>query len=99
MMSSEKMNAVATEVFERCALKDGALVLDDAAFADFGARIQQSGDEKRGWGVAMIALCNRLRGVPGAAPAAERVLALAAVALGDRELNSLLSKQQQQSKK
>jgi hypothetical protein len=93
MMSPEQMNAVATEVLERCTLHDGALVLDDAAFTAFGQRIQQAGDDKRGWGVALIALCNRLRGIPGAGAAAERVLALAAIALGDHELNVLMAQQ------
>jgi hypothetical protein len=43
------------------------------------------------WATALIALVQRLRAVPGAGPAAERITALAAVALGDAELNALLA--------
>jgi hypothetical protein len=86
----EGINAVSTEVLEKCKVDGGKLTLSDADFAAFGARIQSS-DDKKGWGTAMIALANRLRGVPGAGPAAERVLALAAVALGDAELNRALA--------
>lgn len=90
-MSTEEMNAICNELLESCALRDGQLTLGDDVFAAFGARIQGSA-EKRSWGVALIALCNRLRGVPGAGPAAERVLALAALALGDNDLNQLMKK-------
>jgi len=91
-MNPEAVNAVATEVLEKCQLEDGKLVMKDGDFVVFGERIRQS-DDKKGWGVAMIALANRLRVVPGAAHAAERALALAAVALGDAELNRLVSKE------
>ncbi len=91
-MNSDDVNAIATEVLERCALADGKLTLADGEFAAFGKRIQQA-DDKKAWGTAMIALANRLRGVPGAGPAAERALALAAVALGDAELNRLVSRE------
>jgi hypothetical protein len=86
----EGINAVSTEVLEKCKVDDGKLTLGDADFASFGEKIRKS-DDKKGWGTAMIALSNRLRSVPGAGPAAERVLALAAVALGDAELNRALA--------
>ena len=91
-MNLEGINAVATEVLEKCKLDGGKLTLADADFAAFGARIQKS-DDKKGWGTAMVALANRLRAVPGAGPAAEKVLALAAVALGDAELNRLVARE------
>ena len=91
-MNLEAINAVTGEVLERCKLESGKLTLADQDFAAFGDRIQKS-DDKKGWGTAMIALANQLRGVPGGGPAAERVLALAAVALGDAELNRLVSKE------
>jgi hypothetical protein len=87
----ETINAVTTEVLERCSLEDGKLTLKDDDFAAFGKRIQSS-DDKHGWGTAMVALANRLRAVPGSGAAAERVLALAAVALGDAELNRLVAR-------
>ena len=93
-MNLEAINAVSTEVLEHCTIEDGKLTLTDADFAAFGERIRQS-DDKKGWGTAMIALANRLRGVPGAGLAAERVLALAAVALGDKELNAAVARDAQ----
>lgn len=90
-MTPEMMSRLADEVLERCTLESGKLVLGEDAFLAFGERIRES-DDKKGWATAMVALANRLRGVPGAGHATERVTALAAVAMGDVELNKLLGR-------
>jgi hypothetical protein len=56
-----------------------------------GKDIHESGD-KATWATAMLALAKKLEAVDGAQQAAEQVLKLAAVALGDVEQNGLLCK-------
>jgi hypothetical protein len=91
-MTPETMNQIAEEILTGCTLESGKLVLGDPLFLSIGGRIRES-DDKKGWGTALIALATRLRGVPGAGQAAERVTALAAVALGDAELNALVQRE------
>lgn len=91
-MDVKTANELSTEILEACTLDGGKLTMKDETFADYGRRIQTS-DDKQGWATMLIALANRLRGVAGAGAAAERVTALAAVALGDAELNTLLNKE------
>jgi hypothetical protein len=86
------MNQIGEEILSGCTLENGKLVLGDQLFLDVGKRIRESND-KKGWGTALIALVGRLRVVPGAGPAAERVTALAAIALGDAELNAILQRE------
>ena len=47
-------------------------------------------DDKKTWATALIALSTRLKALDGAGDAAERTAMLAAIALGDVELNGIL---------
>lgn len=91
-MDVQQANQISTEVLEACQVEAGKLVLSDERFLAFGARINDATD-KKAWATALVALVQRLREVPGAAAAAERVNALAAFALGDPELSQLLNRE------
>jgi hypothetical protein len=91
-MNAATMNTLAQEVLTSCTLDDGKLVLNQATFLSLGQRIHGS-DDKKGWGTTLVALATRLKTVPGASHAAERVTALAAIALGDVELNGMLCRE------
>ena len=88
-MNVEAMNATADEVLKSCTLDDGALQMLEPAYLAIGKRIHES-DDKKGWATMLVALATRMKTVPGASHAAERMTALAAIALGDVELNGAL---------
>ena len=91
-MDVEKANEISTEVLEACTLEGGKLTLGEEQFLAFGARIRDA-EDKQGWATALIALVQRLRGVQGAGAAAERITALAALALGDADVGALLKRE------
>lgn len=80
---------LATAVLERCALCDGQLSLPDEAVLACAREIDDAQD-KRAWAIALTALANRLKAVPGAGPATDRMLTLSAYALEDRAVASIV---------
>lgn len=79
----------ANRVVGALVVRDGKLELPEAELLAIGKTIHEAAD-KRTLAAALIALAVRLKDVPGAGPAAEHVTALAAIALGDVELNGAL---------
>ena len=82
-------NAFANVVVGALVVKDGHLELPEEQLKAIGKTIHEA-DDKQTLAVALVALATRLKDVPGAGPAAEHVTALAAIALGDVELNGAL---------
>lgn len=82
-------NVFANRVVGALVVKDGRLELPEDELKAIGQTIHEAGD-KQTLAVALVALATRLKDVPGAGPAAEHVTALAAIALGDVELNGAL---------
>jgi len=91
-MNTQMMDTLAKEVLSACSLDDGKLVLTQNSFLALGKRIHES-DDKKGWSTTLVALATRLKTVPGASHATERLTALAAIALGDVELNGMLCRE------
>ena len=86
---ADRVGKLVNEVLLSCTLEEGQLKMLEPAFLAIGKRVHES-DDKKLWATALIALSTRLKDVAGAADAAERSAALAAIALGDVELNGML---------
>jgi len=88
------MNAVAEDewalrVLGASKIADGQLALPDDHLAELGRQIHESADPKVP-ATALVALAIRLKEIPGARPVTNQVIALAAIALGDEQLNRAL---------
>lgn len=70
-------------------VREGKLELPEAELLAIGKTIHEAGD-KNTLAATLVALAIRLKEVPGAGPACEHVTALAAIAMGDVELNGAL---------
>lgn len=82
----------ASRVVGALVVRDGKLELPEQELLAIGKHIHEAGDEaqKTTIATALVALAVRLKEVPGAGPACEHVTALAAIAMGDVELNGAL---------
>jgi hypothetical protein len=83
---------LANRVVGALVVKEGKLELPEQELMAIGKTIHEAGDEatKHTLATALVALAVRLKEVPGAGPACEHVTALAAIAMGDVELNGAL---------
>ncbi len=90
-IDTAKVSALVNEALLSCTADDGRLKMLEPGFLAIGKRVHES-DDKRLWAAALIALSTRLKDVEGAKDAAERTAVLAAIALGDVELNGMLCK-------
>jgi hypothetical protein len=86
---TDVVNELVNDALRSCSLDDGQLKMLEPAFLALGKRIHEAGD-KQTWATAMIALSARLHALSGATHAAEQAASLAAIALGDVELNGML---------
>ena len=89
MSTDASPSEFANHVMGALVVKDGHLELPEEQLLAIGKTIHEAAD-KHTLAIALTALAIRLKDVPGAGPAAEHVTALAAVALGDVELNGAL---------
>jgi hypothetical protein len=92
MSSTDAVNELVNKVLMSCVLEEGQLRMPEHAFLALGKTVHEANDKKR-WATALIALATRLKDVAGADDAAERSATLAAIALGDVELNGMLCRQ------
>jgi hypothetical protein len=86
---ADVVSTLLNEVLAACTLEDGQLKMLEPAFLSIGRRLHAA-DDKKVWATALIALATRLKAMEGAGNAAERSAMLAAIALGDVELNGML---------
>jgi hypothetical protein len=83
---------LANRVVGALVVREGKLELPEPELMAIGKTIHEAGSDadKHTLATALVALAVRLKEVPGAGPAAEHVTALAAIAMGDVELNGAL---------
>jgi hypothetical protein len=83
---------LASRVVGALVVREGKLELPEQELLAIGKTIHEAGDDaaKSTLATALVALAVRLKEVPGAGPACEHVTALAAIAMGDVELNGAL---------
>ncbi len=81
----------AQRVMEAMVVDQGKATIPEDAFKVLGGFIHGAADKMMP-ATAMVALATRLKEIPGSGSAADQVCALAAIALGDAELNGALCK-------
>ncbi|MBL8956121.1 MAG: hypothetical protein JNK82_35435 [Myxococcaceae bacterium] len=86
-------NALQNEIVGRLEIDNGVLSVPDAVLLDLGRRIAAAADsDKQDFATALIATATRLKQMPSSRRATTQVVSLAAIALGDADLNAVLSK-------
>lgn len=89
-VAAEIVNQMMNEALLACTAEQGRLWMHEPGFLAIGKRVHESGEHMKAWATALIALSTRLKDVEGAKDAAEKTAMLAAIALGDVELNGML---------
>jgi hypothetical protein len=86
-------DALAREIVGGLEIDNGVLSVPDTLLLSIGKRIVETPQAQRqDLAAALIATATRLKQMPSSKRATTQVVSLAAIALGDAELNAVLSK-------